>query len=402
MAQKLKPSSTLAAEVAAKLPAPAPPADAEQVTQTQKGDVLEARSTSRTIRTVDDLLRHIGADLSAFEVAASEATKWECATVDRSTGQPIVTELFRVFVRLKPRPGPGVREAVAAMIAAAKKEIRRPPRPKVKPAKSSDRWAVLIVADTHFAKYAWHRSTGDQDYDLSIAERLVGQASAELLEVAARYKPGRLTVGMLGDLFHYDRPSGETTKGTPLERDGRLQKMIEVGWGSLIGLVEQAAETAPADVTIVPGNHDESLSWAFHRMLLERYKADKRVIVDEAYTSRKYASHGRNLLGFAHGNHAKKKLPQLMALESADKWATCPYREIHTGHLHHQAAEWSRPIETIDGVLVRVAPSLGPADDYHATHGWVHNRQAMELFIYDYGGGLEAMHVAGPRIGGSR
>ena len=91
-----------------------------------------------------------------------------------------------------------------------------------------------------------------------------------------------------------------------------------------------------------------------------------------------------------------------MALESADKWATCPYREIHTGHLHHQAAEWSRPIETIDGVLVRVAPSLGPADDYHATHGWVHNRQAMELFIYDHGGGLEAMHVAGPRIGGSK
>jgi hypothetical protein len=392
---------SLAADIAASSPDPSPPAGAEQVTQKQVGDILEARSTSRTIRTVDDLLRHIGADLQAFEVAASEATKWECASVDRGTGQPIVTELFRVFVRLKPRPGPGVRECVEAMIAAAKKEIRRPRRPKVKASKAGDRWAVLVVADTHFAKYAWRRTTGGDDYDLSIAERLVGQASGELLDVAGRYKPGRLTVAMLGDLFHYDRPSGETTKGTPLERDGRLQKMIEVGWGSLIGLVEHAADTAPADVTLVPGNHDESLSWAFHRMLLERYRDDRRVIVDEAYTSRKYASQGRTLLGFAHGNHAKKKLPQLMALEAAEKWAACPYREIHTGHLHHQAAEWSRPIETIDGVLVRVAPSLGPPDDYHATHGWVGSRQAMELFIYDGGGGLEAMHVAGPRIGGS-
>lgn len=400
MAKKLKPVS-LAAEVAASLPAPSPAATAEQVTQKQAGDVLEARSTSRTIRTVEDLLRHIDADMAKFELAASEATKWECASVDRATGQPTVTELFRVFVRLKPRPGPGVRECVEAMIGAAKKEIRRPPRPKAKAAKPSDRWAVLVVADTHFAKYCWRRTTGGEDYDIGIAERLVGQASAELLEVAGGYKPGRLTVAMLGDLFHYDRPSGETTKGTPLERDGRLQKMIEVGWGSLIGLVERAADTAPADVTVVPGNHDETLTWAFHRMLLERYRADHRVRVDNDYTSRKYASHGRNLLGFAHGNHAKKKLPQLMALEAADRWATCPYREIHTGHLHHQAAEWSRPIETIDGVLVRVAPSLGPADDYHATHGWIGSRQAMELFVYDGGGGLEAMHVAGPRIGGT-
>jgi hypothetical protein len=391
---------SLADELAASLPAPAPAADAEQVTQRQTGDVLEARSTSRVIRTVEDLLKHIDADMSRFELAQSEATKWESSSVDRKTGRPVVTELFRVFVRLKPRPGPGVREAVESMIAAAKKEIRRPARPKVKAPKPSDRWVVLVVADTHLAKYAWHRTTGDRDYDLNIAERVIGQAADELLEVADRYKPGRLTVAMLGDLFHYDNPGGSTTSGTPLERDGRLQKMIEVGWRTLIGVVEKAADTARTDVTIVPGNHDTTLTWAFHRMLLERYAKDKRVLVDDAYTSRKYASTGQTLLGFSHGNHAKKKLPQLMAIEAAQQWAACPYREIHTGHLHHQAAEWSRPIETIDGVLVRVAPSLGPADDYHAEQGWVHNRQAMELFVYSGAGGLEAMHVAGPRIGG--
>jgi hypothetical protein len=389
--------TSIAAEVAASAPEPAPHPGAEQLTRTQVGDTLEARSTSRTIRTVEDLLRHIDADLERFEVAASEATKWEVGTVDRSTGRPVVTELFRVFVRLKPKPGPGVRECVEAMIAAARRDIRRPAKPRRPKAKAEGRWAVLVVADTHFAKYAWRRTTGGADYDLDIAARLVGEASAELLDVAARYKPGRLTVGMLGDLFHYDRPSGETTGGTPLERDGRLQKMIEIGWQSLVGMVERAAETATTDVTIVPGNHDETLTWAFHRMMLERYRKGG-VRVDDAYTSRKYLAHGKNLLGFAHGNHAKKKLPQLMALEAAQQWAACPYREIHTGHLHHQAAEWSRPIETIDGVLVRVAPSLGPADDYHASHGWVHNRQCMELFVYDDAGGLEAMHVAGPKL----
>ena len=56
--------------------------DSEQVTQRQDGDTLEARSTSRRIKTVEDLLRHIDADMTRFEVAASEATKWECGDGD--------------------------------------------------------------------------------------------------------------------------------------------------------------------------------------------------------------------------------------------------------------------------------------------------------------------------------
>jgi len=369
----------------------------EEVTQKTAGDAVEARSVSRTIRTVEDLLRHIEADLTRFEVAASEATKWEGLTADRATGEPVVTELFRVFVRLRPKAGPGVRECVEAMIAGAGGGLRvRDSR--IAKVRGDRPWAVLVVADTHFGKYAWGRSTGEADYDLDIAARLVREASAELLDAATEYAPGRITVAGLGDLFHYDTPGGTTTSGTPLERDGRLQKMIAVGTDALVGVIDTAAQVAPADVLVVNGNHDETLTWAFHRIAVERYARSKRVTVDGTYTPRKYLTHGRNLLGFVHGHRAKRRLPQLMAHEAAAAWAASPYREVHTGHLHHQAAEWQRPIETIDGVLVRIAPSLGPADDWHAASGFVGARRAMELFIYDPAGGLRAMHVAGPRL----
>jgi hypothetical protein len=85
----------LKAAVATALP---PGKAAEQVTERREGDTLEARSTSRRIRTVDDLLRHIEADMSKYEVAASEATKWECGDGNGGT-----IELHRVFVRLKPK-----------------------------------------------------------------------------------------------------------------------------------------------------------------------------------------------------------------------------------------------------------------------------------------------------------
>ena len=102
---------SLAQSVAEKLPQPKASAPSEQVTKTQDGDTLEARSTSRRIKTVDDLLRHIEADLTRYDVVASEATKWEVATAD-ANGEPTVCELHRVFVRLKPKAGPTVAEAV--------------------------------------------------------------------------------------------------------------------------------------------------------------------------------------------------------------------------------------------------------------------------------------------------
>jgi UDP-2,3-diacylglucosamine pyrophosphatase LpxH len=382
-------SKSVAAAVAAKLPPPKPTADAEQVTQTQSGDVLEARSTSRRIKTVEDLLRHIEADMQRFEIAASEATKWETGDGEGST-----LELHRVFVRLKPKAGPSTRECVEAMIQAASKPLRKPLTKSVKAPKRDGLWQVLIVADTHFAKYAWRETTGGDDYDLTIAERLVGEATEELLAMGDTYKPVRRTIALLGDLFHYDTPAGTTTSGTPLERDGRLQKMIQVGCDSLLGAIERSAATVPTDVTIVNGNHDETLTWAFQRIMQERFRNDRRVRIDGRYTGRQYVTHGRNLLGFVHGHRAKRKLPQIMALEAAADWSQCPYREWHTGHFHSQAAEWQRPIETLDGVIVRTAPALCPPDDWHSVNGFIGSRQACETFIYSPEGGLTAMHVS--------
>lgn len=381
----------IADRIKAKLPPPKPAADAEQVTQSQNGDTLEARSTSRRIKTVEDLLKHIEADMTRFEIAASEATKWECGD-----GEGGSIELHRVFVRLKPKGGPTTREVVAAMIDAAKKDIRRamPKQVYAKP-KRDGLWQVLVVADPHFGKYAWAGTTGGDDYDLDIAARLVGDTGSQLLSIGDAHKTARRTIAFVGDLFHYDTPGGTTTSGTPLERDGRLQKMIQVGCDTLLTLVKQSAETVPTDVVIVNGNHDEVLTWTFQRIMQERFRGHKQVTIKPDFTGRQYLHWGKTLLGFVHGHRAKRKLPQIMALEASRLWSECPYREWHTGHFHSQAAEWQRPIETLDGVIVRTAPALCPPDDWHSVNGFIGSRQAMETFFYDRAGALSSMHVAG-------
>jgi hypothetical protein len=375
-----------------------PARDAEQVTERREGSDLEYRSTSKTIRTVEDLLAHIRADMNRFEVAQSEATKWEVVTKD-ADDRPVVTVLHRVFVRLRPRGGPAVAELVAAMIAgaAAAGSIGRP-KAKAQKARPGP-WQVLVVADPHFAKYAWHKTTGGDDYDIDHADRLVRAAGLGLLEAGDAHRPGRRTIAFLGDLFHYDTPSATTTRGTQLERDGRLERMIETGSAALIALVERSAETAPTDCVVVPGNHDETMTAWFRLLLRTHFARDRRVTVHNVYTHRQYLEHDGNLLGFCHGDKAKAKLPALMTLEARESWARCRYREIHTGHLHKQAARIRRVIDsdgidTVDGVVVRTAPALCPPDDWHSQEGWIGSRQAMESWFYRPGGGLAGMLVA--------
>ena len=355
------------------------------------GDVKEVTSITHGIKTVDDLLEHIGADLTKFDVAESEATVWESP----SNGGKV--PLYRVRVKLRPKAGPNVMEAVGAMIDGAAASLRRRAH-KEHRTRQGGGWQVLVVADVHLAKFAWTPSTGEADYDLAIATKLLGDTSHELISSGdSLFRPARRTIAFLGDLFHYDTPHGTTSSGnTYLDRDSRIQKMLNTGTDALLDVVSHSAETCQTDVILVAGNHDEALSWAFHKMLAIQFSRDDRVTVATSYTPRAYAHHGGTLLGFAHGHRAKKRLPQLMAYERPALWAKCPYREYHTGHFHSQAAEWQKPIETIDSVLVRQAPALCPADEWHASSGFVGARRAMETFFYSHRGGFDGMLVAGP------
>lgn len=380
----------LIADVVANLPAGESPR--EEVTKKTDGANVEARSVSRTIRTVEDLLAHIEADLERYEVAASEATKWEGMSVDRETGQPIVTELFRVFVRLKPKAGPTTREIVEGMIAAAAASIRQPKKPG-HGRKQAGLWSVLVMSDLHFGGRSWRHTTGS-DYDLSIAAELVGKTASRLIERSGG--ACRRTVVLAGDTLHFDTISGTTTGGTYIDRDSRLQKTIELAVASIAGVVELSADSVPTDVVFVPGNHDTAMAWALQKIFAERYRDDKRVVVNTEFTSRKYLTHGGNLVGITHGDKARKKLPGLMAIEAAALWSQCRHREWHVGHLHNQSAE----VGTIDGVIVRTAPTIVPPDSWHVDMGFVGAERAMQEWVYSHRGGLHEMHME--YVGGAK
>jgi hypothetical protein len=375
-------------------PVSAPPrATVEQEVETKTTESgLEARAHGTTIRTVDDLLRHIEADLTRYEIDRCEATKYEQASKGPD-GEPNVTELHRVFVKLKPKAGPTTQEVVETMIAAAFAKRRPLPVPRKRLTGDADLLHAVVIADPHIGKHAWGKETGWGDYDTGIAVALLAEAAADLLARGDAHRPGRRALWLLGDLLHVDTVQGTTTRGTPQDRDTRIPKMIDEGARVLFDVIDRAAETAPVDVVLVPGNHDHVLSWALQRLLVERYRTTDRVTVDGTYTQRKYVRFGKCLFGLTHGDKARKKLPQLMARERPVDWGETRLREIHTGHLHETAA-----IQTIDGVITRTAPSLSAPDAWHAEEGYVGSLRAMEGFLYHAAGEMVGMDVASPKV----
>jgi metallophosphoesterase superfamily enzyme len=368
-----------------------PPVLTEQQVETRATeDATEVKSVGSKIKSVEDLLRHIQADLTRFEIERSEATKWETATVDPQTGKPVVTELHRVFVRLKPKAGPSAEELIQSLIDGAGKLRRTLITPRVIKSRSTDVLQALVIADPHIGKYAWAEETGWQDYDIGIAKRLLQQAAGQLLEEGEYRKVGKRAIFLLGDYFHYDTPDAKTTKGTPLERDGRMEKMVEEGAAILFDILEQSA-SIPTEVVLVNGNHDTMLTVALRHILKAYFRNDKRITLNDAKTSRKYYTHGKVLIGLTHGDKGKKRLGEIMPAEVPHLWGTSTYREWHTGHLHGEAE-----VQTVGGVVIRTAPALCPPDGWHSAEGYVGKPRGMQTFFYHSGGSLLGMSVSNP------
>ncbi len=369
------------------------PETEQTVERTAGKDGIEARSNGARIRTVEDLLAHIEVDLTRFEVAESQATKYEVATRHPLTGEVKTTELHRVYVKLRPKAGPNIREQIEAILAGAfadRQPISR--KRSVAPGRNPALLQGVVIADPHIAKLAWGEGTGASSYDTSIAIRTIRDGVTALLEAGDDRKVGTRHFWLLGDYFHHDG-QGATTKGTLLDYDTRVQQMLKRGAEVLCDLIAASAETVPTRVILVPGNHDRTLTWALQRILVAEFRRYKGVEIDDTHTTTKFLQHGKVLIGLDHGDKGKKRLAEVMASQCAVEWGQTIYRELHTGHLHGKAA-----IETFGGVTMRTHAALCPPDQYHADEKFSISPRMIEAFVYHAGGALIGSDAWSPEL----
>lgn len=257
------------------------------------------------------------------------------------------------------------------------KSLTLPP-PKVRAAAvKGGRLLEIAAFDLHLGKLGWKPEAGG-DYDIKIAREVFFAALNELLDKAKRQSPiSRILFPVGNDYLTIDSDSNETTAGTPQDVDSRFAKIYREGRKILVEAIEYLRQTAPVDVIVIPGNHDNVSMFHLGDALECWFHAHKDVTINNEPISRKYYQFGKVMLGFCHGHQEKHdKLPNLAAVEEPAMWAATIYREWHCGHLHHES------VKEHMGTNVRILPSLSGRDRYHHDHGYVGAKRIAQGFLF--------------------
>ena len=200
----------------------------------------------------------------------------------------------------------------------------------------------------------------------------------ELLDLITSRKWDKIVIPFGQDFFHNDSViNGQTTKGTSIEKVDTIRAVKE-SKTFMYTLIDTAIQCAnEVKVMYSAGNHDRSISWMFIQVLLERYGSS---IVDDSLEYRKVVTYGKNSIMLTHGDSKRataKNLAHIFPIAFAEEFAKANVREVHAGHLHHEAEA------DIFGVMVRRLSSGGKVDEWSNREDFVGTHRRFMVFEWD-------------------
>lgn len=281
-------------------------------------------------------------------------------------------------------------QALKAALGELKEEYEGIAQPRAKVAKTpvpKDLLATYVFGDPHIGMFACAKETGDKNWDLGIAERVMVDAVDDLV---SRSRPTKqCIVASVGDTAHADNPWNRTMRsGHVLDVDTRYTKIYRTIVRTFIRCIDRALEIHDnVHVISAVGNHDDVTAYTLAVVLDAWYRNEPRVTVDLSPSKFHWYQWGKTFLGFTHGNDLKiQQLAGVMAHDQAEIWGQTTFRHWYTGHRHNQQW-WDFP-----GVTVEVLPTLTPLDHYASSHAY-RSRQDMKCDLYHTDGWWVNRHI---------
>lgn len=266
---------------------------------------------------------------------------------------------------------------------------------KAKPVKkpqgflADDLLTVIPLGDPHLGMFSWAQETG-QDFDLDIAEANLVAAVDHLVGLAPKAKQALLI--SLGDFFHADNSSNQTTAGTKVDVDTRWSKVLRTGIRVMRRCIDRLLETHEKVTVICEiGNHDSHSAVMLALALDQFYEKEPRVTIDTSPAKFHWYRFGKNLIGVTHGDTVKAKdLPGVMACDRKEDWGETDYRYFYCGHIHHDS------LREYPGVVVESFRTLAPSDAWHKSKGY-RSGQDLKLDVIHKKYGRVNRHIVGIR-----
>jgi biotin operon repressor len=263
-------------------------------------------------------------------------------------------------------------DVYAEIIAGLQDKIPRA-KPVAAPSRrhSPDLLNCFIVTDYHLGMKAWHEETRGQDWDTSIAERLLVDWFAAAIKAAPNAE--RAVFAQLGDFLHWDGMDAVTpASGNLLDADTRFQKMVRVAIRAIRQVVRLLLEKhASVHLIMAEGNHDPASSVWLRELFAAFYEDEPRVTIDLSPDPYYCLEHGDVSLFFHHGHKRKPaNVDDVFVAKFRDVFGRTRHSYGHMGHWHHIE------VKETNLMVVEQHRTLASSDAYASRGGWMSGRDA--------------------------
>ena len=242
--------------------------------------------------------------------------------------------------------------------------------------KNEDRLSAYLIGDHHLNALCWSPETGGDDWDTNIAQDVLIKAVDKLVSAAGDAEVGALI--NLGDFLHANSGDNKTAKGTPVDVEGRLGRVIPVVGNLFKVLITRMLETHKEVWLInVRGNHDPDASLWLNEMMRLYFHNEPRVKVFDNFSKWIHFEWGQTLVVMHHGDRVKTQaLYEAVTRDYPEEWGRSKYRYLYHGHIHH------RTVTEMGGLHLESFGVLCPPDAYHSASGYGSAR-SMSCVILD-------------------
>jgi len=246
---------------------------------------------------------------------------------------------------------------------------------------------VFNIADLHLGKLAV-----DESWTIEDAVKEHSRAVRYILEQGSVYNIEEIILWWGHDLTQVDNVKGQTTRGTQVESNASWYSQFDAGVELGVRTATMCLEYADTvRIKHVPGNHDWNTSYGVCKALQCYFHGNPNISVDVYRDGIADYEYGKNFIMGTHGNNSSyKNASMFMAIEYPDQWARCPYREMHTGHLHKKdGGVFISEYTENQGTTVRQAPSLSLTDNWHHLKTFVGTLRAAQAHLYSKNAGYK-------------
>lgn len=211
-------------------------------------------------------------------------------------------------------------------------------------------------------------------YDMHLPLSDHTKSIESLLGIINRQKWDEINIVIGQDLFHNDDMQGRTSSGRPIEKVDIPAAWEDARriWFSVIDSSIRQSERV--NLIYSKGNHDESLAWCFVQMLKDHYP---QLNVNDDLKQRKCIWWNGCFIGLTHGHYIRSKMHDLrgqFTIEFPEAFSKSTVREIHAGHLHHEAEG------DLYGVMIRRLSRNGETDEWSENEGYVGANKRFMVF----------------------